>query len=512
MYFYFIVACIPIIWMIISLSKLKMSAYKSCPIAFIITFILSIFIWKMNIIEAVTATIEGIALAIWPIIITIIGAIFIYNLSVYTGSMEVIKKLLINVTSDKRILVLILSYGFGGFLEAISGFGTAVTIPASILLALGFEPTFAAIICLISNTTSTAFGAIGIPVMTLADVTGLEVNYLSYIISLQLFMLTVLMPFILVFIVGKTVKAIKGIFGITLACGIGFAIPQVIIAKYIGPQLVGIIGGAVSMIITIFIANKYYKKNKNLIYEIEDYNKYEKISLKEAMIAWLPFILLVVIIIISSPLFSFINNPLYTIKTSVQIYRGIGSKPFTFLWIVNPGTLIILSTYISGLIQKVELRKINMIFYNTIKQMIKPSITIISIISLAKIMGYSGMIKAIADIVVAITGSFYPLISPLIGAIGTFITGSDTSSNILFGNLQIEAANAIGINSYWLAGSNTLGATGGKMISPQSIAVAVTATNIMGYEGKILNYTLKICLIYVVISGIIVYLLKIFFI
>ncbi len=137
--------------------------------------------------------------------------------------------------------------------------------------------------------------------------------------------------------------------------------------------------------------------------------------------------------------------------------------------------------------------------------MVKSAITIISIVALAKIMGYSGMIKSIADVVVMVTGGFYPLISPLIGALGTFVTGSDTSSNILFGGLQVEAANSIGANSYWLAASNMLGATGGKMISPQSIAVATAATGLVGSEGKILNSTFKICLIYVIISGLIVF-------
>lgn len=148
-YLLFFLACVPIIWLMISLGKLKIPGHKACPIAFFITAFIAIFIWKMNISDAFTASIEGVALAIWPIILVIIAAVFTYNLSIYTGSMDVIKKIMTRVTTDKRILVLILAWGFGGFLEAIAGFGTAVAIPASILAALGFEPVFAAIICLV---------------------------------------------------------------------------------------------------------------------------------------------------------------------------------------------------------------------------------------------------------------------------------------------------------------------------------------------------------------------------
>ncbi|NFH89956.1 L-lactate permease [Clostridium botulinum] len=505
MYFYFLIACVPILWIMISLGKFKVPGYKTCPIAFIITFLLAIFVWRMDLLEAITAGFEGVALALWPIIITIIGAVFTYNLSVYTGSIEIIKKMMTSVTNDKRILVLILAWGFGGFLEAISGFGTAVTIPASILAALGFDPIFASIICLIANTTSTAFGAIGIPVTTLAEVTGLEVKYLSYIVTLQLSILIILIPFLLVFMTGKGIKSIKGIFGITLVSGIGFALPQIIVAKYMGAELAGVVGGAISMGLTVFIANKFYKESKDINYEIKIIKNRDTISAKKALLAWLPFILLFMFIIICSPLFPFIYKPLSLIKTSIYIHKGIGSKASTFTWLISPGTLIIIATYIAGIIQGVKFKEITNILIKTMKQMVKSAITIISIVALAKIMGYSGMIKSIADVVVMVTGRFYPLISPLIGALGTFVTGSDTSSNILFGGLQVEAANSIGANSYWLAASNMLGATGGKMISPQSIAVATAATGLVGSEGKILNSTFKICLIYVIISGLIVF-------
>lgn len=497
MYLLFFLACIPIIWLMISLGKLKIPGHKACPIAFLLTVLIGIFIWKMSILNAFTASLEGVALAVWPIIIVIIAAVFTYNLSIYTGSMEIIKKIMTTVTKDQRILVLILAWGFGGFLEAIAGFGTAVAIPASILAALGFEPVFAAIICLVANTAPTAFGAIGLPVITLSKVTGVDITQLSYAATIQLSIMIIIIPFVLVLLTGKGIKAIKGVFGITLVSGIAFAIPQVFVARFVGAELPAVIGSIVSMVLTIFLAKKFYNK--------ESSEKEGGVSFKEGFMAWLPFILVFLFIIICSPLFEVIYTPLSKIKSSVLIYTGDGGAPYTFSWIVTPGVLIILATYLGGLLQGYKFKEITEIFLKTIKQMSKSAITIISIVALAKVMGYSGMIKSIADVLVAITGPYYSIIAPVIGALGTFITGSDTSANVLFGQLQVQAANAIGANPYWILAGNILGTTAGKMISPQSIAVATAATNLVGNEGKILNSALKVCVFYIVIAGIIVF-------
>lgn len=494
----FVLALIPIIWLIVSLGIFKIPGDKACPIALLITILLSIFVWKFSFIDSITATFEGIALALWPIMIVIIAAVFTYNLSLHTGSMEIIKKMMMEITTDKRILVLILAWGFGGFLEAIAGFGTAVAIPASIMAGLGFNPLFAAIICLIANTTPTAFGAIGLPVTTLAQVANLNVNQLSYAVSIQLFLFIIVVPIILVMITGKSVKAIKGVLGITLISGIAFALPQVLIAKYIGAELPAILGSILSMASTVLVAKVFYKKSSN---------KSDSLTMKKKLWAWTPFILVFLFIFFTSSLFPFINEKLALVKTSIKIYAGSGAKPYTFLWLATPGTLIIIATYIGGFIQGAKFKEISIVLFKTIKQMGKSAITIMAIVALAKVMGYSGMIKSISVVLVSITGGFYPIIAPLIGALGTFVTGSDTSANVLFGGLQVEVAKTLDLNPYWLAAANTCGATAGKMISPQSIAVATAATGLVGEEGKILNATLKFCLVFVILFGLITYLL-----
>ena len=492
MYLLFCIALIPIVLLMVSLGVIKTPGHKATPVTLLITFLLAVAVWKMPVLDAFKAGIEGAAGALWPIILVIIAAVFLYNLSLHTKSMDVIKKLMTGVSTDQRILVLILAWGFGGFLEAIAGVGTAVAIPASIMAALGFDPVFAAIICLIANTTPTAFGAIGLPVSTLAKLTNLDPNTLSYAVACQLGILIVLVPIVLVMLTGKSVKSIKGVLGISIASGLSFAIPEVLAAKYIGAELPAILGSVVCLAVTIGWAKIFHKETAA--------KDAEKIPFKQGFMAWVPFILVFVIILITSPLFPGISNGLSKFSTTITFYH-----PYTFKWINNPGTLIIIAGFVGGLIQGAKVQDILKVFTGTVKQMSKTIITIVSIVALAKVMSYSGMIKSIAVVLVAVTGHGYPLIASIIGAIGTFVTGSDTSANILFGPLQVEAAKSLGINPYWLAAANTGGATAGKMISPQSIAVATAATGLIGSEGKILNATVKFCIVYVIILGVIAY-------
>lgn len=411
--------------------------------------------------------------------------------------MDVIKKMLSSITTDKRIQVLILAWGFGGFLEAVAGYGTAVAIPASILASLGFNPLFAAVICLLANTVPTAFGALGIPVTTLATVTGLEVVHLSYVTSIQLAGFIVLIPFLLVILTEKSIKALKGVVGITLVSGITFAVPQIFIAKYLGADLPALVASICSMACTILMAKAM---NKEKVEAKED-----KIGLKEGVLAWLPYILLCGLILIASPLVPSINSLLAKASSNIHIYTGDATSTTAFSWINTPGMMILIATFIAGLIQKLKFTYMLDVLKRTIIQLKTSFITIMSIVAISKIMSHSGMTSSISFGLCAITGSFYPLIAPLLGAIGTFVTGSDTSANILFGALQTEAAKSLSIDPYWIAAANTAGATAGKMISPQSIAIATSATGLIGSEGKILSTTVKYCLGYVIILGLIVY-------
>ena len=496
-YMLFAIAMIPVLWLIVSLGVLKMPAHKTCSFTVILTLAIAIICWRMKFIDGITATVEGMAIALWPILLVIVAALFTYNLAVETKTMDVIKKMLSSITTDKRIQVLILAWGFGGFLEAVAGYGTAVAIPASILASLGFNPLFAAVICLLANTVPTAFGALGIPVTTLATVTGLEVVPLSYVTSIQLAGFIVLIPFLLVILTEKSIKALKGVVGITLVSGIMFAVPQVFIAKYLGADLPALVASICSMACTILMAKAMNKE------KVE--TKEDKIGLKEGVLAWLPYILLCGLILIASPLVPSINSLLAKASSNIHIYTGDATSTTAFSWINTPGMMILIATFIAGLIQKLKFTYMLDVLKRTVIQLKTSFITIMSIVAISKIMSHSGMTSSISFGLCAITGSFYPLIAPLLGAIGTFVTGSDTSANILFGALQTEAAKSLSIDPYWIAAANTAGATAGKMISPQSIAIATSATGLIGSEGKILSTTVKYCLGYVIILGLIVY-------
>lgn len=498
----FILALLPVLWLMISLGASLLKAHLSALSTLLMCMCLAVFAWGMSITDVLTSALEGAALGLWPIIAVIIAAIFTYKLSQHTKSIELIKQMLSGISTDNRIQVLILAWGFGGFLEAISGYGTSVAIPASILVALGFEPVFAAVLCLVANTVPTAYGAVGIAVTTLSKVTDLEVGTLNFYIAVQLALLILLMPFVLVMITTKSLKGLKGVMGITAVSGISFMVPQLLAARFLSEELPTLMGSICSLAATILWANLFHrdKKGKNRI----------KVRVKEIFKAWLPYLLIFIFILVTSSLFPRINAYLGHFKTTLKIYSGSGATPMVFKWVNSPGTLIVLAAVIGGLVQGAKILDIFKVFYATLKQMVRSVITVVSIVAVAKVMSYSGMITAIATVLVKATGAYYPLISPVIGTLGTFVTGSDTSSNILFGALQKEVAVSIQANPYWLAAANTSGATAGKMISPQSIAVATSATGMIGLEGKIFKQTLKFCVGYIAILSVLIYIGSLF--
>ena len=511
MFIHFLLAMLPIIWLIIALSGLKMAGHVACPIALIITAVEALFLWKQKIIDVLTGGLEGFAMAIWPICLVIVAAVFTYNLVVHTKNMELIKKMLTSVSRDKRVLVLIIAWGFGGFMEGMAGFGTAVAIPAGILCGLGFDPIFAAMICLVANTTPVAFGSIGIPTVTAANVTGFSPHMTASYVVLQLAIMVILVPFFLVFITGKHEGAkglgdYKEILFITLMSGVSFLIPQYLTAKFIGAELPAVIGSVCSMAVTIILAKVMLKgKSSKFDVEIEEKEDERSLTVKDALVAWSPFILVLVFLLLTSTLVPAIHDPLSAIKSNVPIYTGEGAAPYTFTWVATPGVLILIAAFIGGIIQKCPIGEIFGVLGKTIVQMLKTIITIMAVLATAKIMGYSGMTQSIADFIVRVTGSFYPLVAPLIGSIGTFVTGSSTSSSVLFSKLQASTGAELNINQIWLVAANTVGSTAGKIISPQSIAVATAATATVGKESEILTKVIKYFVLLAVIYGLVCY-------
>ncbi|MCD2332353.1 L-lactate permease [Borreliella americana] len=495
----FVTALVPIVLIIIGLGIIKKPAYYVIPISLIATVAIVIFYKNLGIVNTSLAMLEGALMGVWPIATVIIAAIFTYKMSEDQKDIETIKNILSNVSSDRRIIVLLVAWGFGNFLEGVAGYGTAVAIPVSILIAMGFEPFFACLICLIMNTSSTAYGSVGIPIISLAQATNLDVNIVSSEIAFQLILPTLTIPFVLVILTEGGIKGLKGVFLLTLLSGMSMVISQLFISKTLGPELPAILGSILSMTITIVYA-KFFGEKK----EAAEHQSKNTISLSKGIIACSPYILIVTFIVLVSPLFDRIHEYLKTFQSTVSIYPE--ANPLHFKWIVSPGFLIILATIISYSIRGVPMLKQLKIFTLTLKKMALSSFIIICIVAISRLMTHSGMIRDLANGISMITGKFGPLFSPLIGAIGTFLTGSDTVSNVLFGPLQTQMAENIGTNPYWLAAANTTGATGGKMISPQNITIATTTAGLIGQEGKLLSKTIIYALCYILITGLLVYL------
>lgn len=497
----FLLALSPILWLILSLGFFKLPGVKACPIALVLAFLVALTAYQMPEQDALTAALEGAALACWPILLVIVAAIFTYNLSVHTKSMDIVKHMLMTVSKDRRVLALLIAWGFGAFMEGMAGFGTAIAIPASMMVALGFDPIKSILVCLVANSVPTTYGSIGIPASTLASLTGLDPLHLSSYISLQLLPLNLICPFLIVFIIGGSLKALKGVFLITLLSGLGLAVPEFIIASFIGPELAVMTSSIVIMAIIILYSR--FRPIEDPAYTMDI--KAAHVPLKGGMLACLPFVLIFVFLLLTSKLNPFFYGPLMTIKSSYLIYSGQGGTPYTFVWVNTPGILILLAAFISGKVQSAGFGEMLTVLLHTIKGLRNTIITIISVIATAKVMGYSGMTSDIAQTAVDATGMMYPAIAPLIGSIGTFITGSGTSSNVLFGNLQTDAAAAINADEAWLAAANAAGTCAGKMISPQSIAIAVGAISLKGRDNEILQAIMKVYIPYIIILGAVVY-------
>ncbi len=482
----FLLGLCPILWLIVALTLLKWPTWKAACGSMIVAFALAMLVWKLPLMETLTAGLEGILMALWPIVVVIIAAVFTYNLTVRTGAMETIKQMMTSVTSDKRLLVLLVAWCFGGFMEGMAGFGTAIAIPASMLVGLGFPALFSCLVCLLANGVPTPFGSIGIPTVTLANLVGLENAPLSFTETLQLTPFMILVPFLIVIVTGKGLKALKGIWPIVLMSGLSFVLPQMAVAYFVGAELAVVVGSVCSIAVTVLLSIKV-KPAPEYKMELE---KGKPLTLKKALQAWSPFICIFVLLLATSKLLPPINNYLEQFSSTVYVYSGENPNALKFTWGNTAGVWIFLSGIIGGLIQKANWNTFRSVFVDTLKQMMPTILTMCFVLACAKIMGYAGMITSISAFAIMVTGSFYPFFAPWLGALGTFVTGSGTSSGVLFGAVQMNASEALHLDPYWIVSLNSLGVAAGKMLSPQSIAIALGAVDGNGQDSKLLSMIL----------------------
>ena len=493
-----ILAIVPVLLLIVLMAFFKMPGDRSSVISLVVTMLIALFGFHFAIDDLACSFLYGALKAVSPILIIIVMAIFSYNVLLKTRKMEIIKQQFTSISTDKSIQVLLLTWGFGGLLEALAGFGTAVAIPAAILISLGFKPVFSAVVSLIANSVATAFGAIGTPVLVLAKETSLDVQNLSTNVVLQLSVLMFLIPLVLLFLTDPKLKSLpKNLFLALLVGGVSLT-SQYMAARYMGAESPAIIGSILSIIVIVIYGKLTAPK--------EERARKNPLRTKDILNAWSIYLLILLLIILTSPLFPGLRHTLENNwVTRISLPVGDSTLNYTISWLTHAGVLLFIGTFIGGLIQGAGVKEMFTVLWHTVKQLKKTFITVICLVGLSTIMDTAGMIAVVATALATATGSLYPLFAPVIGCLGTFITGSDTSSNILFGKLQASVAGHINVSPDWLSAANTVGATGGKIISPQSITIATSASNQQGKEGEILKAAIPYALAYVVITGVIVF-------
>ena len=522
-----LISILPVALLFVLMLGFKVSGYKSALITLAATAALALWAApSMGIIPEKFASdsvyslvgwslVEGTLKAVFPILLIILMAIYSYNVLVESKAIEVIKSQFSSFTDDRGVLVLMMVWGFGGLLEGMAGFGTAVAIPAAILIGLGFKPMFSALVALLGNTVATGFGAVGVPVITLCNeispggvASSQTLCEVSTFAVLQLAPLFILIPFIILVLTDR--KAwMKNLCLALWVGGVSLAV-QLACATFLGAETPAIIG-SIAAILAIIVYSRCFLPRKKKPADAKHF------TMSETLRAWSVYILILVFILVSGALCPPVNNFLKShLVTSVPL-PVIGST-FKFGWISNAALMLFLGSIIGGAIQGLSFKKLATVMAQTVINLRFTVVTIVCLISLASVMNYSGMIAALAAGLVAVSGSFYPFFAPLIGAIGTFVTGSDTSSNILFGKLQANVAGQLGMTgsttvcgfsgyeSDWLAAANSAGATGGKMISPQSIAIATAACDMKGADDAILRKAIPYSLLYIALCGLIVWL------
>ena len=513
-----LISVIPIALLFALMLGFKVTSWKSALATLIVTIVLGMLVAPaIGLVPAAFAGapvgelvwwsfVEGVLKAVFPILIIILMAIYSYNVLVASGQIEVIKQQFTSFTTDRGVLVLMMVWGFGGLLEGMAGFGTAVAIPAAILIGLGFKPMFSALVALLGNTVATGFGAVGVPVTTLCNevapngaASAEAIAQISAFSVVQLSPLFILIPFVILMLTDRSKWKTNLLLALWVG-GVSLAV-QYVCARYLGAETPAILGSIAAIVAIIAYARVFSPRKKG---EATDS---KPLSAGAALKAWSVYLFILAAILLSGALCPPVNAFLKSHLVSAVNIPVIGTT-FKFGWISNAGLKLFVGTVAGGLVQGLSPRRLAEVLASTIVNLRFTSVTIISLIALASVMNYTGMIASMASGLVAVTGGLYPLFAPLIGAVGTFVTGSDTSSNILFAKLQANVAGQLGLtdtDTDWLVAANTTGATGGKMISPQSIAIATAACHMEGRDDAILRQALPYALAYIAIGGLVVY-------
>lgn len=470
---------------------------------------------------AAATAIYGAFFGLLPIGWIIVHVIFLYRLTKEKGEFEVLQNSLTGITQDSRLQLVLIAFAFGAFFEGAAGFGTPVAVTAAILIGLGFQPLQASGLSLIANTAPVAFGALGIPIITLNAVTGLDLHALSAMAGRQLPFFSVLVPFWLVWAYAGF-GGLKDVWPATLVAGVSFAVPQFLVSNYHGPWLVDIVASLSSIAcVTIFLLVWHPKKIWGLNGHDEDAvaRADHGYTTGQVIKAWMPWAILSILVFfwglpqVKGFLdgLSVVKIPVMGLHNLIERVPPVVATPqkeaavYTLNWLSATGTGILLAAVISGFVMGYSLTQMIKVYWETIKTIRYSILTIAAMLALGFTTRYSGL-DATLGLAFAKTGILYPFFGTLLGWLGVALTGSDTSSNVLFGSLQRISAEQLGISPTLMAAANSTGGVMGKMIDAQSIVVASTATQWYGHEGEILRYVFFHSLALASMVGILVFL------
>lgn len=515
-----LIASLPILFFFVALTLLRMKGYLAGTITVVLALLVSIFFFRMPIAMALAAAGAGFLFGLWPIAWIIVMAVFLYKITVRTGQFEIIRASVVSITEDQRLQMLLVGFSFGAFLEGASGFGAPVAITAALLAGLGFNPLYAAGLCLIANTAPVAFGAMGIPILVAGQVTGIDAFKIGAMAGRQLPFLSFLIPAWVILIMDGW-RGVRQTWPAILVCGGTFAVTQFLTSNFIGPELPDITSALVSLIsLTIFL--RFWKPKNIFRFPGQEATlKVESHSFAQVARAWSPFAILTVFVTVWSvkpfkALFArggnlawtVINKPVPMLDKLVIKMPPIVNGPtpyasvYTFDWLSATGTAILLSAVVSILVLRMKPMDAIKTFGSTLDSLKLPIFSIGMVLAFANIANYSGLSATLA-LLLATTGVAFPFFAPFLGWIGVFLTGSDTSSNALFCNLQANTAHQIHVSSTLMVAANSSGGVTGKMISPQSIAVASGAVGLVGRESDLFRFTLKHSLMLAGLVGVI---------
>jgi lactate permease len=507
----FAVAALPVAVVLVTLGVLRRPAWQSSLAGVAIALIMAIALWRLPPGLALYATLAGAVFAVWPVMWIVFNALIFYNLTVMTGRFDALRRWIIaHLPSDKRVVLIVIGFCFGSLLEGVAGFGTPIAICSALLIALGFPALEALTFTLIFDTAPVAFGALGVPVTTLAAVTGLPDTQLGAMIGRQLPFMALLLPFYVMGVYGG-LKSIRALWPVLLAAAGSFALTQFLVSNYVNYGLTDVLSSMISLVATVAFL-KVWKPPVDPTYAVTTATVASGPAAGAGETptwqAWLPWIglSLVVILWTTAKIATIGDVKIAWPGLDRAVFITLYNKPYAAVWDFQPlatGTAILTSALLMAAILRISPARFFQAVAFSWRQVRLAVLTVSLIVGLAYLMNYSGMTYTLG-LAVASVGPAFPMLSAFLGWVAVFLTGSDTSGNALFGNLQVVAARQLHLNPVLIAATNSSGGVMGKMISPQNIATGVAVTALKGQEGVVLSRTFIHSVVFALILGLLV--------